>query len=93
MKMKTVRMTAVMAFCFVICQIPGATMYIVAWTSKDSMSCVPPLLVDICMAMRPLYVVIIPMLHGSVMDRSPIRVEYQLATTQRLSPIHVLQTY
>ena len=106
MKMKTVRMTVVMALSFVICQvkpqgqhsnrqiifqIPAATLYLVAWNSRRGLSCVPSLLIDLCMALRPLYVVIIPLLHGSVMDRSQGRVEYQLAVPRRLSAVHVLQ--
>ena len=70
-------------------QIPGATLYLVAWQSRTDLSCVPALLIDVCMALRPLYVVIIPVLHGSMIDRSHIRVEYTL-TKRRMSPFNVL---
>ena len=87
MKMKTVRMTAIMAFCFTICQvlstnfdigisieylnkIPAATLYIIAWESSGQKVNISPIMVEMIMALRSLYIVVVPLLHGSVMERS-----------------------
>ena len=62
----------------VLYQIPGASLYMVAWQKQGSYHTIPPLLVDVCMGLRPLYVVIVPLLHGSVMDRTQPHSQYQL---------------
>ena len=97
MKMKTVRMTVMMALCFTICQvllislmssnnpakIPAATLYFLAWQRSGQMK-VSPTMVETMMALRVVYVVIVPILHGSVMERSK-QEHLQLVRSQALS--------
>ena len=47
MKMKTVRLTAIMAFCFTICQIPAATLYMIAWESPHQLASLSPVPVEV----------------------------------------------
>merc|ERR1719347_450536 len=93
LKMKTVRMTLVMAFCFTVCQIPGATIYIVAWRQGQGNNVtLPPLLVEVCPGIRPLYVVIVPLLHGAVVERpAPAQAQapYKLTFSRNPSMIPV----
>ena len=82
-KMKTVRLTVFTAFGFLLCQvnisviirlnilsqIPSSVLWLLAWQSdrREDLD-LSPVLIEVSMATRFLYIVIVPMLHGSVVD-------------------------
>ena len=89
-KMKTVRRTVFTALGFLLCQvlkpflsvqtfsdsqIPTSIIWLIAWdsSSKDELN-INPILIEVFMATRFLYIVIVPVLHGSVLENDPRRV-------------------
>ena len=66
-------------------QIPASALYMIAWESMDDNGFkTSPILVEITLALQIAYVVIVPLLHGSVLDRRQQRQQrsYSVAFTK-----------
>ena len=90
LKMKTVRMTVITAFGFLLCQViisvrqpqisvssqvPSSILWLIAWENRSVRGEeeeedleLSPVLIEVSMAGRFLYIIIVPLLHGAVAD-------------------------
>ena len=86
LKMRTVRMTVITAFGFLLCQViisvrqpqislssqvPSSILWLIAWQSSSGSPenfQLNPVLIEVSMASRFLYIIIVPLLHGAVED-------------------------
>lgn len=70
MKMKSVRMTVVVASCFTLSQAPNCIMYTWGWARAGQTESVNPVFFELSKVCQYVYVCIIPLLHGSLIQRT-----------------------